>query len=155
MEQSKKPLSAETGMLIRKPVAEVFDAFIDPAITTKFWFTKSTGKLEKGKRVVWTWEMYNVSGEVNVIDIVPNKRIEVSWVNGGELLRVEWTFKILGEQSTFVNILMDGFTGDIKSVVESVSGNVGGFTWVLAGLKAYLEHNIQLNLIADRFPEGK
>jgi hypothetical protein len=30
---------------------------------------------------------------------------------------------------------------------------MGGFTWVLAGLKAYLEHNIMLNLIADRFPK--
>lgn len=32
---------AKTGMLIRKPVAEVFEAFIDPNITTKFWFTRS------------------------------------------------------------------------------------------------------------------
>gem|GEM_PF-6143995 len=27
-----------------------------------------------------------------------------------------------------------------------------GFTTVLDGLKAYLEHNLQLNLIADKFP---
>ena len=27
-------------MLIRKPVHEVFEAFINPDITTKFWFTK-------------------------------------------------------------------------------------------------------------------
>jgi hypothetical protein len=25
---------------------------------------------------------------------------------------------------------------------------------VLAGLKAFLEHNIRLNLVADRFPKG-
>jgi hypothetical protein len=25
---------------------------------------------------------------------------------------------------------------------------------MLAGLKAFLEHNIQLNLTADRYPEG-
>jgi uncharacterized protein YndB with AHSA1/START domain len=34
---------AKTGMLIRKPVAEVFEAFLDPDVTTKFWFTKSSG----------------------------------------------------------------------------------------------------------------
>lgn len=28
----------------------------------------------------------------------------------------------------------------------------GGFTWVLAGLKALLEHNLELNVIADAFP---
>jgi uncharacterized protein YndB with AHSA1/START domain len=44
-------------MLIRKPPAEVFNAIIDPAVTTKFWFTKSSGKLEPGKRVRWDWEM--------------------------------------------------------------------------------------------------
>ena len=27
---------ADTGMLIRKPVAEVFDAIVNPEITTKF-----------------------------------------------------------------------------------------------------------------------
>lgn len=30
---------AKTEMLIRRPVAEVFEAFIEPEITTKFWFT--------------------------------------------------------------------------------------------------------------------
>jgi len=30
--------------------------------------------------------------------------------------------------------------------------NTGGFTTVLDGLKAYLEHHIKLNLVADKFP---
>jgi hypothetical protein len=32
---------AKMGMLIRKPVASVFEAFIVPSITTTFWFTKA------------------------------------------------------------------------------------------------------------------
>jgi len=40
---------AKAVMLIRKPVAEVFEAFVDPEITRRFWFTKSTGRLETGK----------------------------------------------------------------------------------------------------------
>ena len=39
----------EAQMLIRKPIEDVFEAFITPEITTNFWFTKSTGKLEEGK----------------------------------------------------------------------------------------------------------
>jgi hypothetical protein len=35
-----------------------------------------------------------------------------------------------------------------------VSSSTEGFTWTLAGLKALLEHNIRLNLVADRFPNG-
>jgi len=42
---------AKAQMLIRKPVAEVFEAFVDPAITTKFWFTESSGRLEPGKTI--------------------------------------------------------------------------------------------------------
>lgn len=52
---------AKAEMLIREPVAEVFEAFIDPAITSKFWFTKSSGKLEPNKQIQWDWEIYNVS----------------------------------------------------------------------------------------------
>lgn len=34
-------------MLIRKPVKEVFEAIINPEITTKFWFTGSNGRLDE------------------------------------------------------------------------------------------------------------
>ncbi len=71
---------AKTEMLIRRPVAEVFEAFIDPAMTTKFWFTKSTGRLETGQKIRWDWEMYNSSTDVNVKAIEPNKRILVEWI---------------------------------------------------------------------------
>jgi uncharacterized protein YndB with AHSA1/START domain len=40
---------SKTGMLIRRPAAEVFEAFVNPEITTKFWVTKSSGSLEAGK----------------------------------------------------------------------------------------------------------
>ncbi len=32
-------LAAKVQMLIRKPVEQVIEAFVDPATTTKFWFT--------------------------------------------------------------------------------------------------------------------
>lgn len=38
----------ESQMLIRKPVSEVFEAMINPDITSKFWFTKSSGRVEPG-----------------------------------------------------------------------------------------------------------
>ncbi|HTE20952.1 MAG TPA: polyketide cyclase, partial [Armatimonadota bacterium] len=35
----------KTGMLIRKPVAVVFEAFVNPEITAQFWFTRGSGRL--------------------------------------------------------------------------------------------------------------
>lgn len=40
-------------MPIRRPVAESFEAFVNPEVTTKFWFAKSSGQLEEGKKVRW------------------------------------------------------------------------------------------------------
>ncbi len=74
---------AKAEMLIRKPVAEVFEAFINPEITTKFWFTKSSRRLEVGKQVTWTWEMYNASTQVTVKDVEQNKRILIEWSGYG------------------------------------------------------------------------
>lgn len=39
-------------------------------------------------------------------------------------------------------------------MTHQAKGAAEAFTLVLAGLKAYLENNIELNLIADRFPKG-
>lgn len=141
-------------MLIRQPAAEVFAAFIDPAITSRFWFTKSTGRLETGKHVTWTWEMYNVSIEVNVKEIEPNKRIVVDWGNYGAMTQVEWIFKSHGNDATYVTITNSGFQGDGDKVVRYALDSTGGFTWVLAGLKALLEYKLELNAIADAFPQG-
>jgi uncharacterized protein YndB with AHSA1/START domain len=138
-------------MLIRKPVNEVFEAFIDPAITTKFWFTKSSGKLETGKRVQWEWEMYGASADVDVKDIVPNKRIFIEWSPNNT---VEWTFVPRAENETFVTITNCGFEGDGDDIVNQALDSTGGFTMVLCGLKAYLEHDIVLNLVSDKAPDA-
>jgi uncharacterized protein YndB with AHSA1/START domain len=154
MENKKFTIVAEAAMLIRKPVTEVFEAFINPKITTKFWFTKSTGKLEAGKRVTCTWEMYNHSSQVYVKEIEQNKRILTEWLYEGSSTTVEWIFTPRGDNATFVSITHSGFTGDADTIVKSALGSTGGFKLVLAALKALLEHNIQLNLVADRFPDG-
>ena len=67
--------TVETQMLIRKPVSQVFRAFIDPAITTNFWFTKSSGKLQSGKTVTWEWEMYGITVDVLTKEIIADKLI--------------------------------------------------------------------------------
>ena len=145
---------AKAAMLIRKPAAQVFDAFIDPAITTRFWFTKSTGRLQPGKHITWTWEMYDISTEVEVKEIEPNKRIVLDWGNKGEMSTVEWIFEPYENDKTYVTITNSGFHGDGDKVVADALDSKGGFTWVLAGAKAWLEQNIELNAIADAYPKG-
>lgn len=146
---------AEAGMLIRKPVAEVFNAFVNPEVTTNFWFTKSTGKLEEGEEVIWTWEMYDLHVPVKVAQIVPNELIEVEWGNYNEMTRVVFTFKKIAENETFVQVVNDLFKGNAEELKSQIRDSTGGFNLVMAGCKAWLEFGIHLNLIRDRFPMGK
>ena len=152
--QLKQAPVVKTGMLIRRPVAEVFEAFIDPTITTQFWFTKSSGRLETGKQVQWDWEMYGVSAAVSVKAIEPNRWIVIEWPGYSGPTTVEWTFTSLDNGTTFVSITETGHTGNGDGLVKQATDSTQGFTLVLAGLKALLEHNVRLNLVGDRYPKG-
>lgn len=149
---SKIPV-ASTAMLIRRPVADVFEALVNPAITTKFWFTRSSGRLEPGKQVRWDWEMYDVSIQVTAKVIEPNQRIVITWPGYSGPTIVEWVFAPHAE-ATFVAVTESGFSGTGDELVKYVADSTQGFTLMLAGLKALLEHNVRLNLTADRYPKG-
>ena len=150
---SNKTKCGEAQMLIRKSVAEVFNAFIDPVETKNFWFTKGSGKLEINKEVVWTWEMYNFSAKVIATEIVPNKRIKFNWFAYENPTEVTIDFKELDSKNTFVSVIHTGFDKTGDELIESLKDSTSGFTLVLAGLKCYMEHEINLNLVADKYPK--
>ena len=115
LQLTKVPV-AETAMLIRKPVTDVFEAFADPAITTQFWFTKGSGRLEAGKQVTWEWEMYGFSVPIDVKVVEPNKRIVIEWPGANGLTQVEWTFAE-HKLGPFVRVVNSGFIGSGDEVV--------------------------------------
>ena len=143
--------TVQTQMLVRRPVDEVFNAFVDPAVTTRFWFTRSSGKLEPGAKVTWEWEMYGVSADVHVKAIEQPSWILIEWDEPATA--VEWKFTSRGADKTLVQITNTGFQGTEEQVVAMALDSMGGFSLVLAALKAWLEHGIALNLVADRDPE--
>jgi uncharacterized protein YndB with AHSA1/START domain len=149
-----RPPMAKAEMLIRRPAAEVFHAFVDPAVTTRFWFTKSSGKLELGAEVTWTWEMYDFSVKAAVRIVEPNERLVVDWEGYGTPTTIEWRFTPHVDDATFVSIMNVGFRGTGDEAVEQAISSTEGFTFVLARATALLEHHLVLNLIADRMPEG-
>ena len=141
----------ECQMMIRKPVSLVFQAFIDPAVTTKFWFTKSSGLLEKGKEITWECEMYGASATIKAQEIIPNEKISIEWDDPPT--SVDFEFTRLTADTTYVVIKNYGYHQTGNELMEVVKNNTGGFTTVLDGLKAYLEYDIELNLVADKFPQ--
>ena len=47
-----------------------------------------------------------------------------------------------------------GFPSECQEGVRLAIDAKGGYTMVLAGCKAWLEHGIELDLIRDQFPDG-
>lgn len=146
MEIHKTP-TAEAGMLIKRPVDEVFEAIVNPAITTKFLFTHSSGRLDSGKEVRWEWRMYGASAMVNVSEIVENKKIVMQWSDPPTT--VVWTFTEMPgaetpDGATFLEVSNFGFAGTADEQVKQAIGSTDGFALVLAGAKAWLNRACRL-----------
>jgi uncharacterized protein YndB with AHSA1/START domain len=142
------PPIAKAEMLIRKPPADVFNAFIDPAITSRFWFTSGSGKLAAGKTVLWSWEMYGISVPVLVKEIEEHRRILIEWPSP-----VEWVFTPKAG-GTFVTITASGFKGNDDEQVRAAIDSMGGFCFTLAACKAFLEHGVELKIVEDHNPDA-
>lgn len=140
---------ARTHMLIRRPIGIVFEAFIDPAVTSKFWFTRGSGRLQQGEKVTWYWDMYRAAAEVTVKTLEQNRRILIEWPTP-----VEWVFAPRGDDAIFVSITASGFNGTDDEQVAQAIDSMGGFCFLLAGCKAFLEHGVMLNLVADHNPDA-
>jgi len=140
-------------MLIRKSASEVFNTLIDPEHTKHFWFTNGSNKLEENKEVTWTWGMYNFSMKVMATEIVKDKKIKFNWYTSEKPTVVNISFKAIASDVTFVEVKHSGFDKTGDELIEAVKDSCGGFALVLAGLKSYLEHGINLNLVRDKFPK--
>jgi len=146
---------AHTQMLIRKPVAQVFEALLDPSITSRFWFSKGSGRLEPGRRIHWDWEMYGHHTEVDVKEIEANKRILIEWNGPDNPSSVEWTFEAKGGDRTLVKVKNWGFgSGDENKTIAEAINSSGGFSFVLAAMKVFLEHGIEPNIVVDHDPDA-
>lgn len=107
MEITQMPI-AKAKMPIRRQAADVFEAFIDPTISSKFWFTKGSSHLENDKRILWEREMNGVSIEVEVKELEKNKRILIEWDGSSGRTTGEWILSARKKKEPFVAVTESG-----------------------------------------------
>jgi uncharacterized protein YndB with AHSA1/START domain len=146
-------IEVKAELLIRKPVSDVFEAMVNPEITSRFWFTGSTGRVESGKEIEWTWSMYNATAKVSIQRVERDRFISFTWMAYGIPTLVEMTFTPHEAGTTFVSIVEKGWDANDERLIETIVGDTEGWTLVLSALKALLEHNVILTVVADRFPQ--
>jgi uncharacterized protein YndB with AHSA1/START domain len=147
-------LGIKTALQILKPVNEVFEAIVDPDKMSRYFISKSSGRMEDGKQIMWKFPEFDMEFPIRVGKIEKNKYISYSWdVDGMELL-VEMTLKPRGNNSTVLTVTENSRNND-EAGIKWLMGNTEGWANFLACLKAYLEYGINLRKGAFDFLTDK
>lgn len=137
---------------IAKPVEEVFEAVVDPARLSGYFTTGGAkGRLAVGAEVTWDFHDFPGAFPVHVIDLAPNEKIVLQWESadgasdeaGSYNTTVTMTFKPLEDGRTLVSIHETGWR-DTEAGQKASYNNCEGWTGMLVGMKAYLEHGINV-----------
>lgn len=127
---------------INKPVAEVFDAVVNPKKITGYFCEKSDGPLVEGKTVTWTWGQHVAL--VQVKQIILNEKIVIEWpAMSGGTSTFEMTFNPLEDGRTMVRVFESGWPTTEEGLKASYQ-NCQGWQHMLTCLKAYLQHGIDM-----------
>lgn len=138
-------LKFQVQLKIRRPVAEVFAAVVDPDALSGYFVERASGPLVEGATVMWKFPEFDESFPVVVRQVIDGERIVFEWESneGGYNTRVEMIFKSVDARSTMVQIQESGWRPTPKGL-EGSHGNAGGWMFMLAALKGHLEYGINL-----------
>ena len=135
---------------IAKPVAEVFEAVVDPAQLSRYFTTGGAkGRLETGATVYWDFHDFPGAFPVEVVEVETDRRIVLRWAADdstapeGYSTTVTMEFDSLEDGRTLVTISEEGWR-ETESGLKASYGNCEGWMQALCSLKAYLEHGINL-----------
>ena len=136
---------------IAKPVHEVFEAVADPAQLSHYFTTGGAkGRLETGATVTWDFHDFPGAFPVWVKEVVPDERIVLEWKANeqGEDLpdyrtTVTMTFKSIDDGRTLVEIAEEGWR-ETPGGLQASYGNCMGWSQMVAALKMWLEHGINM-----------
>jgi uncharacterized protein YndB with AHSA1/START domain len=137
-------LEVKAAIQILKPAAEVFEAIADAGKMSQYFISKSTGRLEEGKVLIWKFPEFDMEFPVKSGKIRKDEYISFYWDSDGIELLVEMTLepKRNGE-ATLVTITEKGRKND-EAGIKWLIGNTGGWANFLACLKAFLEYGVNL-----------
>lgn len=131
---------------ISKPLAEVFDAVINPKKIVGYFCNQTDAPLVEGQTVHWTWTAHEVTMPVQVKQIVLNNKIVIEWpssAGAGETTIAEMTFSSLDENTTMVKISESGWPSTPEGLKASYR-NCEGWQHMVSCMKAYLQYGIDL-----------
>jgi len=139
----KQLLEIKTRLQINKPIHEVFEAIIDPEKMSDYFISKSSGRMETGKQLVWQFPEFENNFKIRVGQVEADKYISYFWFIDDIELLVEINFTSVDSKSTIVTVTEKDRENN-EAGINWLKGNTEGWANFLSCLKAYLEYGINL-----------
>ena len=142
-----KPPVAKIELLIRRPAASAYRAFVEPEMLAKFWLRRASEPLTPNGRARWEFLVRGAAATLEVHSMIENQHIATTWDDD---TTIDFRFSELEPELTLVRVTQAGFTGSPDEIVAKALDATQGFTLVLCELKALLEQNVTLNAVRDK-----
>ncbi|SJM69812.1 SRPBCC domain-containing protein [Gulosibacter sp. 10] len=143
-------LSFTVSGRVARPCAEAYEAVADPAQLSRYFTTAGArGRLEAGAEVQWDFADFPGAFPVVVVEADPPRRIVIEW--GGEATRSEegttrvvFEFEPIDDDTrTLITITETSWRATVDGA-KAAFGNCEGWVGMLAALKAWVEHGVNL-----------
>ena len=128
---------------INKPIHEVFDAIVAQDKITCYFFSRSSGPIRQGEKIIWYFDDYNVEVNVQILKVTENEHISFEWSAGGIKTAVDMWFSSKGISTTHVSITERSFPANEKGIKQALQ-QTQGWTDFLCSLKAFLYCSVNL-----------
>jgi len=143
-------LSFTVSGRVARPCAEVYEAVADPAQLSKYFTTGGArGRLEPGTEVTWDFHDFPGAFPVTVVDADPPRRIIIEWEGNATTdpsgtTRTTFEFEPIDDDTRTLVTITESSWQPTPDGAKSAFGNCEGWTGMLAALKAWVEHGINL-----------
>lgn len=143
-------LSFTVSGRIARPVAEVYEAVADPEQLSQYFTTGGAeGRMETGAKPTWDFHDFPGAFTVEVVEAEPPRRIVVRWESeeataASGTTSTTFEFEPIDDgERTLVTITESSWL-PTKGGAARAFGNCEGWTGMLAAMKAWLEHGVNL-----------
>lgn len=143
-------LSFTVSGRVARPCADVYEAVADPDQLSRYFTTGGArGRLKGGTEVTWEFADHPGAFPVTVVEAEPPRRIVIEWDGdattspAGRTRTVFELEPIDDDTRTLVTITETSWQATADGA-RAAFGNCEGWTGMLAALKAWVEHGINL-----------
>ncbi|SOD62819.1 Uncharacterized conserved protein YndB, AHSA1/START domain [Streptomyces zhaozhouensis] len=143
-------LSFTVSGRIARPRADVYEAVADPAQLSRYFTTGGArGRLAPGAEVTWDFADFPGAFPVTVLEADPPRRLVIAWDAEADTTehgttRVVFEFTPLDSGARTLVTITETSWRLTPEGARSAFGNCEGWTGMLAALKAWTEHGINL-----------